>query len=80
MVILLKSLWSRAWGYVLAAAAVLMAVFAIRQSGKNQARTDQIEDAIKSMRKSNENREEVSRMDDDTQLDEFDRLWNARRK
>lgn len=64
-------------GVVLAVIAALAGVFlAGRKSGKDKRTRDDLD----AMRKSKENYEEVSRMDDDAQLAEFDRLRDARRR
>lgn len=80
----IQALWLRIWPYIAAIGAAFAAVFAIRQSGKAAGKAEvtqkQTEEALDAMRKSNANREEVARMDDDAQLAEFDRLWAARRK
>lgn len=80
----LQALWSRIWPYIATVAAAFAAFFAIRQSGKAAAREEitqkQTAEALDAIRRSNANREEVARMDDDAQLAEFDRLWAARRK
>lgn len=64
-------------GIVLAVIAALAGMFfAGRKSGKDKRTRDD----LNAMRKSKENYEEVSRMDDDDQLAEFDRLRNERRR
>jgi len=79
-----QSLWSRIWPYIATVAAAFAAFFAIRQSGKAAGKAEithkQTAEALEAIRRSNANREEVARMDDDAQLAEFDRLWAARRK
>ncbi len=63
-------------GIVLAVIVALGGMFfAGRKSGKDKRARDDLD----AMRKSKENYEEVSRMDDDSQLDEFDRLRDKRR-
>lgn len=80
----LKSLLGRVWPYIAAVGAAFAAVVAIRQSGKAAGKAEvtrqQTEEALDAIRRSNANREEVARMDDDDQLAEFDRLWAARRE
>ena len=81
--IFLRALWGRIWPYIAAVGAVLAGLAAVRQGGK-QAGREEIEqkrnaDALDAIRRSNANREEVSQMDDDDQLAEFDRLRAARR-
>jgi len=82
--IFLQALWSRIWPYIATVAAAFAAFFAIRQSGKAAGKEEvthqQTAEALDAIRRSNANREEVARMDDDDQLAEFDRLWAARRK
>lgn len=63
-----------------AIAAVLVLVIGafwagLRTQGNKKAKQD-----ADAMRKSKENHEKVSRMDDDAQLREFDRLRDARRR
>lgn len=50
--------------------------FAGRKSGKDK----RVREDLDAMRKSKENYEKVSRMDDDSQLSEFDRLRDKRRR
>ena len=64
-------------GIVLAVIVALGGMFfAGRKSGKDKRTRDDLD----AMRKAKENYEKVSRMDDDSQLDEFDRLRDARRR
>ena len=64
-------------GIVLAVIAALAGMFfAGRKSGKEKRARDD----LNAMRKSKENHEKVSHMDDDSQLAEFDRLRDARRR
>lgn len=64
-------------GIVLAVIAALAGMFfAGRKSGKDK----RVRNDLDAMRKSKENYEKVSRMDDDSQLAEFDRLRDARRR
>ena len=64
-------------GIVLAVIVALGGMFfAGRKSGKDKRTRDDLD----AMRKAKGNYEEVSHMDDDSQLDEFDRLRDARRR
>lgn len=64
-------------GIVLAVVVALGGMFfAGRKSGKDKRARDDLD----AMRKAKESHEKVSRMDDDDQLAEFDRLRDARRR
>lgn len=79
-----NALLAKFWPYLALIAAAFAAFFGIRQSGKAAGRAEierkQTAQALEAIRKSNANREEVARMDDDAQLAEFDRLRDARRR
>ncbi len=62
-------LWlSRAWGYIAAGVAVVLGLLAIRQSGKDAART---EDAAKINREAQKAREKAREVDEEiNQLDD----------
>lgn len=81
--IFLSALWGRVWPYIATAAGIIAGLFYVWQSGKSAGRAEveqeRTADSLDAIRRSNANREEVSRMDDDTQLAEFDRLRAARR-
>lgn len=72
------------WTYLVGVASAIAVGFTIwlsgKSSGKAEAKQKDIKDALNSIRGANETREEVNRMDDDSQLAEFDRLRAARRK
>ena len=60
--------------------AVIVALGGMFFAGRKSGQGKRDKDDIKAMRKSKENYEEVSRMDDDSQLAEFDRLRDKRRR
>lgn len=60
--------------------AVIVAMGGVFLAGRKSAQGKRHKDDLKAMRKSKENHEKVSRMDDDGQLAEFDRLRNERRR
>ena len=81
---MIELLIGQIWPYVLGAIALLGGWLAARQSGKQAGRreVEQEHEAqnLDAIRKANANREKVTRMDDDSQLAEFDRLRAARRE
>lgn len=70
--------------YIVGLIAVIAGLFGYgrvqRSKGRRDVEAEITKNTLDSIRRANENREEVSRMDDDTRLAEFDRLWIARRK
>lgn len=80
----LKALWGRIWGYALLAGALVASLVALRQSGKSAGR-DEVENEIRkrdvrAIREAANVARKVDQLDDDSLSDEFDRLRNARRR
>ncbi len=80
----LKTLWSRVWGYVLLAGALAASLFALHRSGKSAGRRD-VENEMRerddrARRQAADVARKVDQMDDDSVADEFDRLYNDRRR
>ena len=77
-------LWARVRGWIWMAGAVLAVLAGAYAAGGRAARRANDHrldlDALTAIRKSKENYETVSRMDDDAQLREFERLRDKRRR
>lgn len=80
----LKAFGARVWGYVVLAGAILAGLFALRQSGKAAGKQEAVTEALKRDQQARKQADavagEVDRLDDDSLVNEFDRLHDARRR
>lgn len=69
----LARIWARAWPYVVAAGAILVGLFAVRQSGKaagkQEAHIDQLQADKNAREEAREAATEIERLDDDAVRD-----------
>ena len=81
---ILSTLWSKVYGYIIAAGAILAGLITVyvlgSKDGKHTAETDVLKDRLKAREDKDAVSDQVQQMDDDSVISEFDRLHESRRK
>lgn len=68
------------WPYVVGGIALVAAYLGIRATGKSDAKRDQIIKQADAAQRAKENRENIEILDDDSLSNEFDSLYDKRRR